>query len=439
MAYNWVDRQKKNYLNRKVGSDVKKNNFLPGFLAGFISTMLVAALVVTLYMNHSDASLIYDTLAATTQTSSKNESTTKTKPSAVMNKIAAIEALIDTYFLNEVDDQKLADGIYKGLLQSLDDQYSCYYTAEEFKQMMESSSGIYCGIGARVSQNAKTRVITIVKPFEGSPASEAGMLPGDIIIKVNGKDVTDSDLSEVVSQMKGEAGTEVKITILRGEKLEQKELTMKRAQIEYPTVTSQMLEDKIGYITVAEFDKVTSTQFREAIDSLEKQGMKGLVIDLRDNPGGRLETVVDMLDRMLPEGLIVYQEDKNGRCDEEYSTNEEQFTKPLAVLINGNSASASEVFAGAIQDYGIGTLVGTTSFGKGIVQSILPLNDGTAIKVTVSKYFTPNGRNIHGIGIEPDVRVELDEEVANQLTIEYEDDNQLQKAVEVIQKKLNKK
>lgn len=208
--------------------------------------------------------------------------------------------------------------------------------------------------------------------------------------------------------------------------------------IEVPTVEYKMLENNIGYISVAEFDKVTAEQYRSALDDLEKQGMESLVVDLRNNPGGRLETVVDMLDRMLPKGLIVYQEDKNGTKDEESSSNKEQFTKPLAVLINGNSASASEIFAGAIQDYGTGTLIGTTSFGKGIVQSIIPLNDGTAVKVTVSKYFTPKGRNIHGTGIAPDIEVELDPEVANQVVIDYEDDAQLQKAVEVLTEQMNK-
>lgn len=405
---------------------------------GFLSTVLIAVLVASVYVNHSKDSFQWNTLAATTATSSKENNKAHVKSSAVMNKITAIEALIDTYFLNEVDDQTLADGIYKGLLESLDDPYSCYYTADEYKQLMESSAGVYCGIGASVSQNAVTGIKTIVKVFAEGPAYKAGLLPGDIIVKVDGEDVTGCDLTEVVSRMKGEEGTEVVVSVTRDQKETPIDVKIIRAKVEYPTVASQMLDGKIGYISVAEFDKITSTQFRSAIDTLEDQGMQGLVIDLRNNPGGRLETVVDMLDRMLPKGLIVYQEDKNGRCDEEYSTDKEKFEQPLVVLINGNSASASEVFAGAIQDYGIGTLIGTTSFGKGIVQSILPLNDGTAIKVTVSKYFTPNGRNIHGIGIEPDIIVELDESVENQLSIEYENDAQLQKAVEVLSEQIKK-
>ena len=415
---------------------LKKNNFLPGLFVGIVSSVLVYLLVFSVFdlkPNKTEGSVI-----ASTSDSSKDTETVSAMTTDIMNKISVLESIIDTYYLGDVDENAMVDGIYKGLLESLDDPYSCYYTAEEYQQLMESSNGIYCGIGATVTQNVNTKVITIVKPFVNGPAYNAGLLPNDIVYKVDGEDVTNNDLSEVVSRMKGEEGTEVKVTVIREGKAEPIELVIKRGKIEVPTIEYKMLENKIGYISVAEFDKVTASQYRSAIEALEKQGMKALVVDVRNNPGGRLETVVDMLDRMLPKGLIVYQEDKNGIRDEEESTNKEKFTKPLAVLINGNSASASEIFAGAIQDYKIGTIVGTTSFGKGIVQSIIPLNDGTAVKVTVSKYFTPNGRNIHGTGITPDIEVDLDSEVANQVVIDYEDDAQLQKAVEVLKDQMKK-
>lgn len=426
-------------LERQV-LEVKKNNFLPGFFMGLLTTLLLSVLVFSLYVNRTDSNqLQIGTATAATEDSSGEEAkSTSVETSTIMNKISVLESIIDTYYLGDVDEEALADGIYKGLLESLDDPYSCYYTAEEYSQLMESSNGIYCGIGATVSQDVKTGVITIVKPFVDGPAYTAGVLPNDIIYKVDGEDVTSSDLSEVVSRMKGEEGTEVTLTVVREGEADPIDFVIQRGTIEVPTVEYKMLENNIGYISVAEFDKVTAEQYRSALDDLEKQGMESLVVDLRNNPGGRLETVVDMLDRMLPKGLIVYQEDKNGTKDEESSSNKEQFTKPLAVLINGNSASASEIFAGAIQDYGTGTLIGTTSFGKGIVQSIIPLNDGTAVKVTVSKYFTPKGRNIHGTGIAPDIEVELDPEVANQVVIDYEDDAQLQKAVEVLTEQMNK-
>lgn len=417
---------------------MKKNNFLPGFFVGFLSTLLVSVLVVSVYVSKAESRQVDVGSKVTTTADAAEEKaeSASVQTSTIMNKISVLESIIDTYYLNEVDDETLADGIYKGLLKSLGDPYSCYYTKDEYAQMMESSNGVYCGIGASVSQKAKTGVMTIVKPFVDGPAYTAGVLPNDIIYKVDGEDVTDKDLSEVVSRMKGEEGTKVILTVIREGVTDPIDFEIVRGTIETPTIEYKMMDDNIGYISVSEFDKVTATQYRKAIKDLESQGMKSLVVDLRNNPGGRLETVVDMLDRMLPKGLIVYQEHKNGDRDEETSTDKEKFTKPLAVLINGNSASASEIFAGAIQDYGIGTIIGTTSFGKGIVQSIIPLNDGTAVKVTVSKYFTPNGRNIHGIGIEPDIEVELDAETANQVIIDYKDDTQLQKAVEVLKEKM---
>lgn len=352
---------------------------------------------------------------------------------AVIKKISLLEQYIDTYYLRDTKKEQYADGIYKGLLASLKDPYSTYYTKEEYDEVMVKSTGSYCGIGATVTQDVKTGIITIVSPFEGSPAEEAGILSGDVVYKVDGKDVKGEDLSSVVSKMKGEEGTTVQLSLLRDK--EMIEVTVTRKQIETPTVKSKMLEkddEKIGYIRVSAFEKVTAKQFRDSLEQLEQQGQKGLIIDLRGNGGGRLDTVVDMLDRMLPEGVIVSTKTKAGKGEEYKSTAKEQFDKPLVVLINGNSASASEVFAGAIQDYKVGKLVGTTSFGKGIVQTVFQLKDGSAVKLTTSEYFTPKGRNIHGKGLTPDVQVELDEGLAKKVEIKESDDNQLQKAIETV-------
>jgi carboxyl-terminal processing protease len=413
--------------------------FLQGFLSGLAGALTIFTIALTLYVTKFDTNNNDNQGAGKTVEENSTITTTEdtTKPnSEVLQKINKLETLIDRFYMEKVDNKVLAEGIYKGLLNSLGDPYSCYYTAEEYNALMESSSGIYCGIGASVSQNVTTGIITIVKPFVSGPAYEAGLLPGDVVYKVNGEEVTGSDLSEVVSKIKGEEGTKAQITIIREGKTEPMEFSIPRKTIEVPTIEYEMLDNKIGYISVSEFDEVTAEQFRKAIDDLDSQGQVGLVIDIRDNPGGLLDTVVDMLDRMLPEGLIVYTEDKYGKREEKFSSAKEEFKKPLVVLINGNSASASEIFAGAIQDYQIGTIIGTTSFGKGIVQSIIPLFDGTAIKVTVSKYFTPNGKNIHGIGIEPDETVELKDELRKQVIIKKEDDNQLQRAIELIKEKL---
>jgi carboxyl-terminal processing protease len=415
-----------------------KNRYFQGMLVGLLVSALFFSILFAGYLK-TNSSLSAEGGNGSTNLTSEADSDGLLTSKAVKAKISKIKSIIDKYYLNEIDEEKMAEGMYKGLVSSLEDPYSVYYTKEEFDSLMESSSGSYYGIGAYVSQDVKTGDITIVKPFEGGPAYEAGMLPGDVIYKVLGEEVSGKDLSEVVGMMKGEEGTTVDVEIIRKGESEPIKLTIERRKVEVPTISYEMLDNNVGYIQIAEFDEVTGPQFRSALTELENQGMKGLVIDLRNNPGGLLDTVCDMLDRMLPEGLIVYTEDKNGnRTEEVKSTAKESFDKPLVVMINGNSASASEVFAGAIQDYGIGTILGTTSFGKGIVQSVIPLSDGSGVKITVSKYFTPKGRNIHGIGITPDVVVELKEDLKNKVTIEKSEDNQLQEAIKIINEKSKK-
>lgn len=413
-----------------------KNKFINGLLTGLAGGLLVSTILLFSLFNKLELNrLDFNTVSSKTVTSKNSEESL----SEINTKITLLEAYIDKFYLEEVDKSAYAQGIYKGLIQSLKDPYSTYYTKEEYKAMQESRSGTYCGIGASVSQRADTGIITIVKPFEGGPAYKAGILPGDIIYKVEGKEVTGEDLTEVVAVMKGEKGTKVNITIVREGESDYLEFELRRDEVEVQTIEFELLQDKIGYISISEFDEVTAKQFRKALNQLEKQGMEGLVIDLRGNGGGRLDVVVDMLERMLPKGMIVYTKDKNGEGEEYKSTNKEQFTKPLSILINDYSASASEVFAGAIKDYKLGTLVGTTSFGKGIVQTVFPLQDGTALKLTIAKYYTPNGNNIHGIGIEPDIKVELDESLAQKAKITKEEDNQLQKAIESVKEQMQKR
>lgn len=414
-----------NSSENKESSAVNRSSlqFLNGMFVGIASCVIVAAICFTIwfFFGGRGQSIL---------------GSGDVEYSSIMNKIQMLEKYIDANYLNEVDEAAYEDGIYKGLLSSLNDPYSTYYTPEEYATLMESTNGVYFGIGAYVSQDMKTGIITIAKPFKNGPAYNAGILPGDILYKVEGKEVTGTDLTEVVNRMKGEEGSEVTLTIQRESVAEPFEVKVKRGQVEVPTIEYEMLEDKIGYIVVSEFDKVTAGQFREAIKDLESKGMKGLVIDLRDNPGGLLTTVVDMLDRLVKDGMLVYTKDKDGEGEEFKATDNDSFDKPLAVIINGNSASASEVFAGAIQDYELGTLVGTTSYGKGIVQNIYGLSDGSAIKLTVSKYYTPKGRNIHGTGIEPDVEVELNEELKQEVVVDKADDNQLQKAIDVVKEKI---
>ena len=347
--------------------------------------------------------------------------------SDTLKKLSKIQKLIDNNFLHDEDEDSVQDGILKGYVDGLGDVYSVYYNEEETAALEESTSGEYCGVGAVLSEDASTGVVTITEVYDDSPAQKAGLVADDILYKVDDTEVTGMDLTKVVSYVKGDQGTEVKLTVLRGDDNEQLELTATRDKIEAHTVSYKMLDDQIGYIKVTEFDSVTTDQYKEAMDDLENQGMERLIVDLRNNPGGNVSTVCEMLDMMLPEGLIVYTEDKDGNKQEVTSDEENQFTKPLVVLMNGNSASASEIYAGAIQDYGIGKIVGTQSYGKGVVQQIFDLGDGTSLKLTIADYYTPNGRNINGEGITPDEEVEYVADENNK-----DADNQLDKAIEVV-------
>lgn len=342
-------------------------------------------------------------------------------------KMELLNSLIDRYYIGDVDETDLSEGVYKGYIEGLGDPYSVYYDEEETKQMSESLSGEFGGVGALMSQDRETGVITVLQVYDGSPAQEAGMRDGDTLYKVEGEEVTGEDLSDVVSKVKGEKGTQVTLTVLRADTGDEEELTITRDTIEAQTVSHEMKENNVGYIRITEFDTVTYEQYKEALEDLEDQGMERLIVDLRSNPGGNLDTVCDILDLMLPEGLIVYTEDKNGEREEYTSDEENQFHKPLVVMMNGYSASASEILAGAIQDYGLGQIVGTQSYGKGVVQSVFDLQDGTSVKLTIAEYFTPNGRSIDGEGITPDVEVEYQYDENNP-----DADNQLEKAMEVV-------
>ena len=335
---------------------------------------------------------------------------------------------LDKYYLYDLDEEKLADYVATGILSGLDDRYSVYYDKEAYEELKESVSGEYSGIGVSIVTNDEGK-IEVYKVFSGSPADEAGIRVMDCIIEADGRrDFADMD--ELVSLVRGIAGTTVDIVIERdGEEIP---MTIERAVVAMDTIEYELLEGNIGYIYISEFDVVTAEQFNNALEDLADQGMESLIMDLRDNPGGDYDTVVAMCDRVLPEGTIMTVKDKNGTVKVETSDEENQLTLPMVVIINGNSASASEVFTGAIQDYGLATIVGEQSYGKGIVQSIFSLNDGTGLKFTTQEYYTPSGRSIHGVGITPDVEVSLPEDAYADGILEEDEDTQLQKAIEIL-------
>ncbi len=322
-------------------------------------------------------------------------------------KMNLMEQVIDAYYFGKIDQSKMTDGTYKGLVAGLGDQYSEYYTKDEYKSMLEDNAGKYVGIGALVSKNEKNGIISIQRVFKSSPAEKAGLKRGDIIVKVNGKDVTGEDLSKVVLKIKGEENTKVKLKILDKKKLKYKNVTLVRKTVDVPTVESKMIDkkNKIGYVEISEFDANTVKQFKKNIAKLKKQKVKGIIFDLRYNPGGMYDTVCQILDDILPKGTIVFTKDKYGKRDE-VTSNSKSLKLPIVVLQNEGSASASEIFAGAVQDFKAGTIVGTQSYGKGVVQNTYPFSDGSALKLTVKKYFTPSGKNINGKGIAPDVKVD---------------------------------
>ena len=346
-----------------------------------------------------------------------------------VQKLNYLESLINEEYLEEKEEDSLREGLYAGLMSGLNDPYSTYYTAEQYKELNTSNEGSYVGIGA-VLQKDKDGGAKIVQLYEGGSGEQAGLKKGDVLKAIDGEDVTEKETSDIASMIRESDKDSVTLTIQRDE--ETKDIKVEIRDVEIQTVSHEMLDDETGYIRISEFSEVTTNQYKKAFEDLQDKGMKKLVVDLRDNPGGLLTAVCDVLRQILPEGLIVYTEDKNGKKEEEKCDGKSELAMPLAVLVNGGSASASEIFAGAVKDYGIGTIVGTTTYGKGIVQTIQPLSDGSAVKITIAKYFTPKGNDINKKGIAPDVEAELSEDSTDWTELTHEEDTQLQAALKEI-------
>lgn len=348
-----------------------------------------------------------------------------------VQKLNYLEELIDKEYLDEKDESSLREGLYAGLLAGLKDPYSTYYTAEQYKELNTSNEGSYVGIGA-VLQKDDAGGAKIIQLYEGGPGEQAGLKKGDVIKAVDGADVTDKETSDIASMVRDSEKDSVMLTIQRENEEKTRDVKVEIRDVEIQTVSHEMLSEDTGYIRISEFSEVTSDQYKKAFADLKDQGMKKLVVDLRDNPGGLLTAVCGVLRQILPEGLIVYTEDKNGKREEETCDGKNKLDMPLAVLVNGNSASASEIFAGAVKDYGIGTIVGTTTYGKGVVQTIHSLTDGSAVKITIAKYFTPKGNDINKKGINPDVEAELSGDITDWTELTHKEDTQLQTALKEI-------
>jgi len=355
-------------------------------------------------------------------------------------KFEQVRSILKNDFYQDVDENVLLEGAVRGMADSLNDSYTVYYTKEQMQKLIEISTRSYesyVGIGVTVFMDTDG-LLTVLEPFDGSPALRAGILKGDKILAVDGQDVTgikDEDI--IVNMIKGPENTKVRITVYRPSEYREIDFTVDREKINAVlNIRSDVLDGDIGYIRIMSFnDSNINKLFREHLDRLLDRNIKGLIIDLRDNLGGYYDQVVKIADRLLPEGIIVYTEDRDKNRKTEYSDPEE-LEIPLAVLVNSNSASASEVLAGAIKDHKKGTLIGTTTFGKGVVQEVKYLNDGSGIKVTIAHYFTPDGTSIHGVGIKPDIEIGTGDryERTPVSQIPRNEDIQLKKALEILNK-----
>lgn len=380
--------------------------FRRGMLAGAVMVMIPVAVCIAIFLRYFNGQKV-------------------NLPPQTVSKINTVLEMIDEEYLFEYTDEDMEAGILKGIMYGLGDVYSQYYTVKEFNDVVTSTKGNFCGIGVMIRQNAEKGCVDVTDVLEGGSAIEAGIKIGDCIIGVDGKRIPeDVEAATAMDMVKGEAGTKVKLTILRGEEILEFEIT--RKVIPVISVKYEMKEDKIGYIHLEQFTEASAKQFKDAVDALTEEGMSGLVIDIRNNPGGTLTSVLAITDYLMPEGLIMYEEDKYGRKQEYRSTDAAAMLNvPCVILTNENSASAAEVFSGAMKDNKLATIVGKTTYGKGIVQTLRMLSDGTGLKYTVRHYFTPNGHDIHGVGIKPDIEVDLDKKLYESEGI----DSQLEAAV----------
>jgi carboxyl-terminal processing protease len=410
------------YNNGNNGNKHGKKSYFAGLITGVIWGIAVVFILIIL------SNIIESELTE----SGKISDNVGTSALTGSSKSSIIKQYIDKYFMEDVDNDILTEGMYKGMLESLNDPYSVYYTKDEVESLKQSSEGEYVGLGISVTQNNETKVITVTKVYDDSPAKDAGIESGDTIYSINDNVLTDETLDELLVDIKGEEGKEVKMQLKRGE--ETIDADMKLREVLIDVVSYEMLEDNIGYIIIDQFTGTSTEQVEEAINDLKSQGMERIIVDLRDNPGGQLECIQAILNYFLPKDkLLLYSETKDGEQERYYTENDGLITDmPLCVLVNENSASASEVFAGVVKCYDRGKLVGTKTFGKGIMQSTFGLSDGTAIKLTIGKYYLPDDSNIHGIGIEPDYEVKLPEDVTNVWALKHPDDPQLTKAIEVV-------
>ncbi len=421
------------YIGEEI-PDMSDAGLLGGIKHKFALGLILGIVAATLVVGVTSAALLR-TMALKYATESASEEENKSSEfidDEAKAKINTMIASLKAYYIDDVDLDTIKEGLYSGIMDSVGDKYTRYYTKEEMEAKAETESGEFGGIGATLTQDKNTKKVTVVKLTEDSPAQKAGLLEGDEIVSADDYVATEMDLDEFISHVRGEVGTTAHLVIKRdGETMEK---DIERATLSVTVVDSTVIDEKIGYIAISTFNKKTAEQFNAEVEELTDKGVEGLIIDLRANGGGLVDAAVEVCDTILPEGTVVYTENKEGEKQVFESDDEHQLNLPIAVLVDENTASAAEIMAGAIRDYEWGTLIGTTTFGKGIVQWVFTLNDGSGIKITAEKYYTPKGDAIHGIGIKPDIEIdyELTDPGVDDIT-----DNQVLKAIEVLEKEID--
>lgn len=400
------------------GIEREKKSYRKGLFVGALGTIFLAIIIIAILMAVFNSRVAGEFLTV-----------------GQRHKLGQLNALLDEYYYEDISDKDKVEGIYKGLYASAGDEYTEYYTPKEYEKLNAELTGDYAGIGATLQKDPESGEYKLIKIYKDSAAEEAGIKEGDVIVSVDGKKTSEDDGNMddfVANNIRGKAGTVRLIVIRRGDEEKTVKVTLKRVIV--PSVSYKMLDGKVGYIEISQFSTGTKDDFEKAVKDLQSQGMESVIYDLRNNGGGMVDSVTAILDDILPKGKVVYTKDKNGKEEDYYSDDEKQLKIPTVVLVNGGTASSSEIFTGAIRDFKWGTIIGENTFGKGIVQITLPLSDGSAIKVTNAKYYTPNGECIHKKGIKPDIELKYQFLGNENDEYDYTLDNQIQKALEVLKK-----
>ncbi len=391
-------------------NNLSKKIFIQSIILTILLTAVIASMITIILMNNSN------------------------KLSAITNKLSAIQQIIDKDYLGDIDENKVLDETVKGYVAGLGDEYSEYFTKEELDEYKTNNiEGQYVGVGLYIVQDTQKNAIRVLAPIKGSPAEAAGIISGDYIVKIDDQSFTGDQITEASNKMKGQEGTKVKIQVLRGN--ETKDFEVERKNVRVNPIESDIYENNIGYIKISTFDEGCSKEFKEKLDDLKSKNIQSLIIDLRNNGGGIVDEATAIADLFTDkDSTLLITKDKSGNEDITYAENDKDIDVPIIVLTNENTASASEILAGALKDNNVAKIAGTTTFGKGVIQELLTMNDGSGLKLTTNEYYTPNRNKINKVGIEPDEKVELPDEYKNVLAVPKEQDTQLNKAIDLLKK-----